>query len=58
VNEGRTSLEIAQGEFTPLKPTSTDEEVPDSPVSEHALSTDDDNESEEEKEKKGWCVVM
>lgn len=57
VDEGRTSLEIAQGEFTPLKPTSPDDEVPDSPVSEDSSSIDDDDESEQ-KEKKGWCVVM
>ena len=55
-DEGRTSLEIAQGEFTSSKPTSPAEDMPASPVSEQESSTDDDDLEQEEKRR--WCVVM
>ena len=57
-SEGRTSLEIAQGEFTPVKTTHHPDDVPDS------VSELDDNEAEAEElesvpqEKSRWCVVM
>ena len=57
--EGRTSLEIAQGEFIPSKPTSPADDQPPSPVPEDALSDDDeDDDKSEEEEKRRWCVIM
>lgn len=68
VDEGRTSLEIAQGEFIPSKvtsPISPTEEVSDTPDDASATSTatgqDTDSEEEDEEEperKRRWCVVM
>ena len=60
VDEGRTSLEIAQGEFTSPKPTSPSDDRPNSPFLEDASSTDDDEDDdvEPEQEKRRWCVVM
>jgi len=55
-SEGRTSLEVARGEFTPVKTHPDD--VPDS------VPDLDDNEAEAEEpesptqEKSRWCVVM
>jgi hypothetical protein len=58
VDEGRTSLEIAQGEFTSSKPMSPANDPPDSPVSEDASITTDEDDDESEQEKRRWCVVM
>jgi hypothetical protein len=73
VDEGRTSLEIAQGEFIPAKVTSpiispSGGDVSDLPDDASATSeaiaptgaSDEEEEEEEEEEapKRRWCVVM
>ncbi|KAF8992842.1 hypothetical protein BDQ17DRAFT_187816 [Cyathus striatus] len=63
-HEGRTSLEIAQGEFTSSKAIPTDDVsdiVPDSASESSTVPDDNATEAEEaEKEKKRgrWCVIM
>ncbi|KAJ6531742.1 hypothetical protein B0H19DRAFT_454327 [Mycena capillaripes] len=54
VPEGRASLNVAQGEFTPSKPTSPS--VPSPSVPSPSVPSAETEQSEEKKGK--WCVVM
>ncbi|KAF9468120.1 hypothetical protein BDZ94DRAFT_1247240, partial [Collybia nuda] len=65
-DEGRTSLEIAQGEFTPSKiisPVPLAGDVSDTPDDASATSvatghaTDSDDDDDEPEPKRRWCVV-
>lgn len=60
IGAGRASLEVAQGEFIPVKPTSPTDGVPDEPeeLDEVPPTASEDTDESTPEEKRRWCVVM
>ncbi|GLB40201.1 hypothetical protein LshimejAT787_0800720 [Lyophyllum shimeji] len=63
VDEGRTSLEVAQGEFIAAKAAASADEAPDTSSIEESSSdeSDDDEEVPESatsEQKRRWCIIM